>query len=104
MIMCLPEIPNPRHPFPTIRDEFQPRGWSVWATRTRHERLTAHAVLCSSLPVRCVRRHGFTEHVAGPPDTIRARLAALADALEAHAKTCTECAHALRLAIRHARL
>ena len=104
MIMWSPTMPNPRHPFPALRNEFQPRGWCVFGTRSPSQRLTAHAVLCASLPVRCTKRYGFTEHVAGTPDTIRARLAARADALEAHAKTCAPCAHALRLAVRHARL
>ncbi|PSK93596.1 hypothetical protein CLV63_1163 [Murinocardiopsis flavida] len=102
MSVVIPKrVPDARHPFPDLRAAFGQGGWSFFRTRDARDGITAHAVFCASLPVPCVKAHGFTEHLWGPPDEMRARMPIAALVLQHHSRACPPCAHALSTASRH---
>lgn len=98
-------VPDHHHPFPALRAQYLPLGWSVWATSEEGGVRYVHAVLCSALPRRCAEELGMTEHVRATPDEFPAVMERRMVLLEGHARTCPACArtldHARRLAALH---
>ncbi|TQN31149.1 hypothetical protein FHX37_1041 [Haloactinospora alba] len=103
MTVTLPSY-NPRHPYPEWRDEFGPRGYVISRTYGESGEVIVHAVFCVPFPVGCARQHGFTEHVAAPPERFRRTLLAQVEEFERHAARCAECGRARENAALHVAL
>ncbi|WP_040726490.1 hypothetical protein [Nocardiopsis chromatogenes] len=95
---------NPRHPCPSLRDDYVGRGWIFFRSGRGVETPLINAVFCHPLPPRCAASLGITEHFAAPLHETRPEVERRARTIEVHADLCPRCARVLASAIAFAEL